>query len=498
MNKKRYLPWKILLPVLVVSLFVSCDDFFETEVGGRIDPSVHYKSQLDAEMSYMGSFAYLQDIAEKSILVDGLRSDLMDVTESADADMIAINNHDFSASNIYIDPSSYYKLIININEVLPNLPDILEIDRDFDSLTLHLYTGAMITMRSWAYFNLAKLNGTVGWIDGNLTEIDAKKPPAYLNKGQVVLQLISDLTPYIDPADITRFPIDHYVLLGELFMELGDYGSAVKYFKYALDGPAYKNIFMVGDTYERDAWELIFVNSNSQYETVQTAIAYSFVNQQKNTLEEWMNYKFDFMVKPTDTIISLFASDTAQNDEIGDLYRGMGTTIDTTSTGVPYINKYSLDEGIPHSADVILYRAADVHLMMAEALNRYGNHDMALILLNNGVSNLPKKPAGYTKWSKNKGVRGRVYMKEKKISESILDPTEIIEDLIIEERAKELAFEGKRWFDLVRIATRRNDPAYLADKVAAKFGKPGDADYDAMHAKLMDPVNWYIPLPQVD
>jgi hypothetical protein len=70
--------------------------------------------------------------------------------------------------------------------------------------------------------------------------------------------------------------------------------------------------------------------------------------------------------------------------------------------------------------------------------------------------------------------------------------TEYIEDLIIDERAMELAFEGKRWFDLVRIATRRNDPAYLADKVAAKF--EGTSKYSTIRSKLMDRANWYLPV----
>jgi starch-binding outer membrane protein, SusD/RagB family len=63
--------------------------------------------------------------------------------------------------------------------------------------------------------------------------------------------------------------------------------------------------------------------------------------------------------------------------------------------------------------------------------------------------------------------------------------TNLIEDYIIAERALELAFEGKRWFDLVRVAERRNDPAYLADKVAAKFA--GTSQYEAIRNKLMNP-----------
>jgi hypothetical protein len=55
----------------------------------------------------------------------------------------------------------------------------------------------------------------------------------------------------------------------------------------------------------------------------------------------------------------------------------------------------------------------------------------------------------------------------------------------------ELAFEGKRWFDLMRVARRRNDPMYLANKVAAKFSDPVQAE--AIRNKLSNMQNWYLP-----
>ncbi len=54
---------------------------------------------------------------------------------------------------------------------------------------------------------------------------------------------------------------------------------------------------------------------------------------------------------------------------------------------------------------------------------------------------------------------------------------------------RELAFEGERFYDLIRVAKRRNDPSYLAKAVSSKF-PPGRRD--VIYSLLMDENNWYI------
>ncbi len=67
----------------------------------------------------------------------------------------------------------------------------------------------------------------------------------------------------------------------------------------------------------------------------------------------------------------------------------------------------------------------------------------------------------------------------------------LVEDMIISEMALEGAFEGYRFYDLMRVALRRGDPAYLANPVARRNG---DTDAGILNI-LMNQQNWYLPLP---
>jgi hypothetical protein len=361
------------------------------------------------------------------------------------------------------------------------------------------YIGALVTIRAWAYFYpwLNIITKPCGLI--KTLQYRSRNAIQLLIEKEIIDKLIAELTPYIDAADIFRFPIDHYGLLGELYLEKGDYANAVANFKFCVDGPAHPTSpstpprFMVSVDYEKAAWGSQFINSQNQSVAVLTAIPYSIDDNHPNFLQSLM--VSDYMIKPTNSIISAFEAEETSKG-LGVLYRGSGISY-LTVNDVPFISKYILDNEKPSSADVILYRDADIHLLMAEALNRSGQSDVALLLLNKGIGSVSasKRPEGYTKWSKNKGVRGRVDLVVREVPDGTSDKVTYIEDLIIQERFEELAFEGKRYCDLMRIAKRRNNPAYLADKVSAKFSG-GDAS--SIKTKLMNPDNWYLPTEQIN
>lgn len=203
-----------------------------------------------------------------------------------------------------------------------------------------------------------------------------------------------------------------------------------------------------------------------------------------------------------------------------------------------------------------IFRAAQAHLRFAEAANRDGQGRLAYALINDGIINTyyygafssggTKTPASFFElesmishqgfgptrttypqtspyyfdaqvknqvglgmWYRNRGIRARATMPNLQLPGisygpgtldgfgSVMTGFEVnpvlLEDKIIDENAAELAFEGERWSDLTRIARRRNDPAFLADKVYEKLQKAGNPKAGEVRAKLMNRDGWYLP-----
>lgn len=515
-KKLRITPYILaILSVILVAGYGCKDDFFDGAVGDRITPDQHYQSIADARASLFGAFIPYQDIMPKLIMLDGLRSDMMEITPNADSYLREIYYQTISSNNPFTNSSDLYKVIINVNEVLLNIDNIKGKDKEYDELTAYQLKGALIGLRASTYLTLVRLYNKAAYFEDNLVTLPNNLSQNVLGKDELINKLIGQLEKYFESEfTTTKYPeiyISGYpnnkALLGELYLEVGRYSDAANYLKLACE--SYGNgtaLLKVDKTYKDAGWGAIFLNSASQNIENISVVPYSRAEDQFNPLASWLGIKSEYLVKPSTILVDSFmAQKPLAGDVPMDIYRGPITfgvesiewTSDTTYNFVnTYINKYSVDPNDPQSSDIILTRAADLHLLLAEAYNRLGDETSqkyAMMLLNQGVNNENPKPAPFSKWSNNLGVRGRAYLQSRELPDSISadSVTMLIEDFIIDERALELAFEGKRWFDLVRIAERRNEPEYLADRVAAKFA--GTSYYDEIHAKLMNPANWYLP-----
>jgi len=127
------------------------------------------------------------------------------------------------------------------------------------------------------------------------------------------------------------------------------------------------------------------------------------------------------------------------------------------------------------SANFIVYRLADLYLMKAEAYSQ-------------------KELPDYTKALEYLNlVRDRSNMQ---LIQSLSNAQEF-EDVILEERAKELAFEGKRWYDLLRLG-RRNNYARKNVLIDILIQNVPSTQKLVLKARLSDPNGWYMPISDLE
>ena len=70
----------------------------------------------------------------------------------------------------------------------------------------------------------------------------------------------------------------------------------------------------------------------------------------------------------------------------------------------------------------------------------------------------------------------------------------VLDSLIAREAGMETAYEGKRWYTLVRMARNLNKPEFLAEPISGKFGVSEGNMYKMW---LMEPKNWFVKFNQL-
>lgn len=361
-------------------------------------------------------------------------------------------------------------------------------------------------------------------------------------------QVGTSLMTTVDGYATDKFFINKQVLKGQLHLWRGkgaDYTTAATAFKTVLErgGTAeydqYRiryadivdhNDLSVGYVRYREWDETQLINNNTQgWRSIFSR------GQDKMFSWEWVWFlPFSKDFAPTNPFINLFSNrggsylvkpsqaaidnwnNQVQKNELP--YDARGKVFSWQNlNGQPVIMKYLynyLDETSFQPVNLLqkegkwfLYRAASLHLDFAEAANRDNKHRVAYALLNQGVNltfggqsgegapynfdgRTLSNPTYRADWYRNVGIRGRAMLKSTEVTG---DSTIAIENSIVNEAALELAYEGRRWSDLVRIALRRNDASFLADKVYAKLLKDNDPQAAAVRTKLMNKENWYLP-----
>ncbi len=581
---KRFFIKYCLLVVLGATAFSSCKKTFDLLPQAQLDASQMYRNVYDADAAIVGLYGKFTSLAERYIVLNELRGDMLEYTDNADEYLRQISTHSVTAENPYANPRPFYELIVNCNDVLKNFNSMHDAKKMKENEFQERYSDVLF-LRSFLYLQLGIHYGTVPYVTDALATLDdvnneSKFPRLTFNVLLDSLINVSERATYkdeyassstlavtVDGYPTQKWFVNKKVVLADLNLWKGNYVQAASYYRQVMEtgtvgtvNGSYYSMYKVGWDSNGDIDHYITYSRAGDASTLVTNSQWRIMFELPTTTEgfrrEWVwAIPFDNKFKPENPFVKLFsniggsylvkpsknATDMWNNEQQksasaatgtpGIPYDARGQLSWKNINGQPVVMKFlynyiNNNTNLPlnvlqKDSKWFLFRQTQLHMRFAEAANRVGRYRLAWGLLNSGIAGAYPAPtsdvtlyhntlndsypfnfdarnsgsAGVpyyrSDWYRNIGIRSRANLVDQAVPAT--DSLNQIEANLINETGLENGFEGTRWPDLLRVALRRNDPSFIADKVYAKLLKDGVPNAAAVRAKLMDKNNWYLP-----
>jgi hypothetical protein len=245
----------------------------------------------------------------------------------------------------------------------------------------------------------------------------------------------------------------------------------------------YEEAIVAADKVSLGGFELIdgsntwFARVFAQGNTSESIFEFQYTTQNLNPFYDMFFSRPEFIASPT------VLEDVFGVDFVNPLNRDVRGERCSLVAGVNQIYKFTglnieefktLEECNTHW---FVYRYADVLLLKAEALIQLGRGSEALTIID------------FVR-TKRKAIA---------LTAQVVNPANKIEltDYLLAERARELAFEGKRWFDVLRNARRNNYERLDLIINMALITAPANQQ-QTIKAKLQDPNSHYMPIHEYE
>ncbi|MBN8686944.1 MAG: RagB/SusD family protein [Chitinophagales bacterium] len=576
---KRLNFWSLALLMSAVVLS-GCKKVFDIKPQDQLDQSQAYQNVYDADAAVVGIYGKFMSLADRYVILNELRGDLLNTTSNADEALRQVSSHTVTAGNPYASPRPFYELIINCNDVLENFQMMLREKRLTEDEFNQRYSD-IGALRSFLFLQAGIHFGEVPYVTNSLKDVDAVKNSANFPKLSFTVLLDSLIRfteglPYkelypsgtnlnlsVDGYPTQKFYINKKVIMGDLNLWKGNYVKAAEWYRQVMETGTqgtvngnYYSQYKIGWDSNGDIDHYITYSRAGDASTLVTNSQWRIMFEQAFGTagfdREWVwalpfDSKFkpansliklfspvggDYLVKPSNEIFSMWDEETQRVAQGGSIPYDARKLLSTATIGgqpvamkylYNYLNYASLSPVnlLTKNGKWFLFRQTHLHMRFAEAANRSGKHLLSWGFLNNGLAGAYPAPTSDVSlyhnslwepypfnfdarnsgnsgvpyfradWYRNIGVRARANLNNITVPAS--DSLLTIESALIKETALENAFEGTRWPDLLRVALRRNDPAFIADKIYNKMLKDGDGNAAAVRAKLMNPANWYLP-----
>lgn len=505
--KRKKENFRYILLTATVVICMSCAKLLDVPPQGKLTLDQFWKSKEQATAAIAGVYSNLgstnSDFAggnlsanamspiESYIYWGEIRGELMKSNQGKlPTDQVPkenIDNFIVTPNDVTTKYTGFYKIINEANQAIKNIPNVQKKDPLFTDMDRDQLMGEAYFLRAFAYFWLVRTFKEIPLIlqpsESDNQDYNIPKSSSDTIFSQIVkdLELAKNTLPeWYDINNYAHCRATKYTAMtvladAYLWMAALDKNGTLKdaYYQKAIDNcDAIINsgrYFMVhGSTLGT-----VF-SSGGTTESIFETYSNSTLNNQVNNLRDWFNSTQYYSVTPN--VVSLFSS-------IPDYRGGVGVpTGPFPPAGSVFsfsASSYQLLKYSKSTKDAIwnFYRYSEVLLMKAEALTHLYTDDPAKL---QNASDLINQ------------VRYRAYgvLNYPKVTAS---STLEMDDILLDERGREFIGEGKRWFDLLRFASRNNfsNPGLLIERIVQSYQ---GVDQLLIRPRINNPDSWYLPL----
>lgn len=460
--------------VLMVFTQISCNDWLELIPPGGLIREEFWKTRADVDAVLMAAYSDFSSMDRNLFLYGELRGDMLQAGPSLGGNERKVMENNIYPDNGFANWQNFYKVINYCNEVIVNAPKVQEIDNTFTDYQMQGLMSEAYFLRSLAYFYLVRIFNQVPLI---LDPSETDDTEFYVEKAteEVVLnQIVKDLeanrafapsesfkTLKENKGRASKAAFD--ALLADIALWRFDYDNVIKYVTQIEQ--TQKFVLMPSGR-----WFELYYPGNS----LESILEFQFDGnmQQRNGTYD-LTSRNSNQYKPSQKALELlsfeFASELVRGEDASIRKYGEDDFIIWKYVGQAPDGQSARSGSQQYSCNWILYRYADVLLMKAEALSQKGDYIGAFQIINE---------------IRNRAGVGAI---------SIANSPTAYEDAILEERALELAYEGKRWFDLLRMG-RRNNYARKSKLIDIIVSNVPSTQKRILATKLTNPNGWYLPV----
>ena len=510
----------------------------------------YWKTKADVENVVSNAYRLMTDFEFSSRLLawSELRGDNVIKGDYAPTDIRSILDVNLLPTNSYTSWGDFYEVINNCNIVLKYAPSVLALDSEYTEEEWNVHRGEMLTIRALCHFYLVRTFRDIPLLTEVMSNDSQNLYPSQVSPIVALDQILTDLyeaeilvmksgeyptnteNKGRVTSDAVRAIIADVLLWKAAFTQYESVGSdglcdqyyteCIAYcdliidgvnqrgnFDFSNDGKDYPMVYSFNDEPQSEgnkAYDAVFGTQNSEESILELQysnnyynsfipyfygreegndaiiVASDYLSQMSSSITEGLYCSTD--IRRASFINVMYESDknlpitkyTART------HNGVFSKLHSQLT--PVYREIEVIDGRPAiNSNWIMYRITDILLMKAEALAYRA--DATSMDLENAFE-----------------IVSAVYYRSNRIDEvaaenrlSFPQNAEDMRALVLEERQRELAFEGKRWYDLVRKALRDGETGPMLDLlVERKY----DSNRKAIRIKLGSINSLFFPISE--